>query len=71
MNGYRVVFRREAIRQLEELYDYIAAAGSPENAARYTEAIVAYCEGLTDFRTAKCAMTSVRVYARSATESVP
>ena len=49
MNGYRVVFRREAIRQLEELYDYIAAAGSPENAARYTEAIVAYCEGLTDF----------------------
>lgn len=49
MNGYRVVFRREAIQQLEELYDYIADAGSPENAARYTEAIVTYCEGLTNF----------------------
>ena len=49
MTGYRVVFRREAIQQLEELYDYIADAGSPENAARYTEAIVTYCEGLTDF----------------------
>ncbi|HLR56423.1 MAG TPA: type II toxin-antitoxin system RelE/ParE family toxin, partial [Actinomycetales bacterium] len=49
VNGYRVVFRREAIQQLEELYNYIADAGSPENAARYTEAIVTYCEGLTDF----------------------
>lgn len=49
MTGYRVVFRREAIQQLEELYDYIAGAGSPENAARYTGAIVAYCEGLSDF----------------------
>ncbi|MDO5094729.1 MAG: type II toxin-antitoxin system RelE/ParE family toxin [Propionibacteriaceae bacterium] len=49
MNGYRVVFRHEAIQHLEELYDYIAEAGSPENAARYTEAIVTYCEGLTDF----------------------
>lgn len=49
MNGYRVMFRREAIQQIQELYDYIAAAGSPENAARYTEAIVAYCERLSDF----------------------
>ena len=49
MTGYRVVFRREAIQQLEELYDYISDAGSPENAARYTEAIITYCEGLTDF----------------------
>lgn len=49
MNGYRVVFRREATQQLEELYDYIADAGSPENAARYTDAIVTYCEGLSDF----------------------
>ena len=49
MNGYRVVFRREAIQHLEELYDYIAEAGSPEIAARYIEAIVTYYEGLTDF----------------------
>ena len=49
MTGYRVVFRREAIQQLEELYDHIADAGSPENAARYTAAIITYCEGLTDF----------------------
>ncbi|HLS13571.1 MAG TPA: type II toxin-antitoxin system RelE/ParE family toxin [Beutenbergiaceae bacterium] len=49
MTGYRVVFRREAIQQLEELHDYISDAGSPENAARYTEAIITYCEGLADF----------------------
>lgn len=49
MNGYRVAFRREAIQHLEELYDYIANAGSPENADRYTEAIITYCEGLTAF----------------------
>jgi len=49
VNGYRVAFRREAIQHLEELHDYIADAGSPENAARYTEAIVAYCEALSDF----------------------
>jgi len=49
VNRYRVVFRREAIQHLEELYDYISHAGSPENAARYTEAIVTYCEGLTAF----------------------
>lgn len=49
MTSYRVVFRREAIQHLEELYDYIADAGSPENAALYTEAIVTYCEGLIDF----------------------
>lgn len=49
MSGYRVVFRREALNQLEALYDYIASAGSPDNAARYTDAIVAYCQGLTDF----------------------
>jgi len=34
VTGYRVVFRREAIQQLAELYNYIAVAGSPENAAR-------------------------------------
>ena len=49
MNRYRVVFRREAVQHLEELHNYIVDAGSPENAARYTEAILTYCEGLSDF----------------------
>ncbi len=31
------------------LYDYIAAAASPGIAARYTEAIIDYCESLQDF----------------------
>lgn len=49
MTRHRVVFRPEAIEQLEELYDYIADAGSPGNAADFTESIVAFCEGLADF----------------------
>ncbi len=44
-----VVFTPEAEDQLAELYRYIAAAGSAEVAARYTEAIVAYCEELAAF----------------------
>lgn len=49
MTSRHVVFRREALQQLEELYDYIADAGSAENAARYTNAIVTYCDGLSHF----------------------
>lgn len=49
MTYYHVVFRHEALKQLEELYDYISDAGSPENAFRYTNGIVAYCEGLSRF----------------------
>ena len=45
MSHYRVVFRREAIEHLEELYDFIADAGSPDNAAGFTESIVSFCEG--------------------------
>jgi toxin ParE1/3/4 len=45
----RVVFSPEAEEQLVELYRYIAAAGSPDSAAQYTEAIVAFCEGLVQF----------------------
>lgn len=41
-----VVFSPEAEEQLAELYRYIAAASSAETAARYTEAIVVYCESL-------------------------
>lgn len=46
MRTYTVVFAPEAEDDLAELYEYIAAQGSPANAQRYTEAIVVYCEGL-------------------------
>jgi len=46
---YRVVFTFEAQEQLVALYGYIATAGSPEIAARYTNAIVSYCESLCTF----------------------
>lgn len=46
---HRVVFAPEAEEQLAALYRYIAAAASPEIAARYTEAIVHYCESLSAF----------------------
>lgn len=47
--NYRVVFSPEAEEQLAELYRYIAVAASHEIAARYTEAIVSYCESLRTF----------------------
>jgi plasmid stabilization system protein ParE len=46
---YTVVFAPEAEDDLVELFEYIAGKGSPEVAARYTEAIVACCEGLASF----------------------
>lgn len=46
---HRVVFAPEAEAQLVALYRYIAEVASPEVAARYTEAIVHYCEGLETF----------------------
>lgn len=46
---YRVAFSPEAEEQLAALYRYIAAAASPTIAARYTEAIVSYCESLCTF----------------------
>ena len=46
---YTVVFTPEAQEQLAALYRYIATAGSPAVAARYTEAILAYCEALRNF----------------------
>ncbi len=49
MKTYRVVFAPEAEDDLVELYGYIAEHGSPTIAARYTEAIVEYCEGLASF----------------------
>ena len=49
MKPYSVVFAPEAEDQLVELYEYIARNGAPQVAARYTDAIVTYCEGLADF----------------------
>lgn len=46
---FSVVFSPEAEEQLAALYHYIAAAGSPNLAVRYTEAIVSYCESLQTF----------------------
>jgi toxin ParE1/3/4 len=46
---YAVVFAPEADDQLEELYLYIAAQASANTAARYTAAIVSYCESLSTF----------------------
>ncbi|MCL2636370.1 MAG: type II toxin-antitoxin system RelE/ParE family toxin [Betaproteobacteria bacterium] len=47
--NYRVVFSLQAQEQLVELFYYIAEAASPDAAARYTEAIVSYCESLRAF----------------------
>ena len=44
--SYRVVFSPEAEEQLVALYRYIAAAASLNIAARYTGAIITYCEKL-------------------------
>ncbi len=44
-----VVFAPEAEEQLVGLYRYIAVAGSPEAADRYTDSIVAFCEELALF----------------------
>lgn len=47
--NYRVEFSPEAEEQLVALFRYIAKAASPDTAARYTEAIVSYCESLSTF----------------------
>lgn len=49
MNDYRVVFGRDSLSHLDDLYDYIADADSPDTALRFTNAIVDFCEGLGDF----------------------
>jgi plasmid stabilization system protein ParE len=47
--GHTVVFTPEAEDQIAELYRYIAAAASPDIAARFTDGVVSYCESLRDF----------------------
>ena len=55
---YIVVFTPEAEEQLTELYGYIAVAASPDIAARYTDAIVTYCESLRTFPREGCKASS-------------
>lgn len=45
----RVFFRREALDQLDELYDYVAMVGSPVVATDLVDSIVAFCEDLALF----------------------
>ena len=50
MTTYTVAFTPEAQDQLVAIYRYIAAeSASPIVAARYTEAIMEYCESLQSF----------------------
>lgn len=49
MKTFSVVFAPEAEDDLVEILQYISEHGSPTVAARYTEAIVAYCETLAAF----------------------
>ena len=44
-----VVFSPEVEEQLAELYRCITAAALPEVAARYSEAVISYCESLRTF----------------------
>lgn len=46
---FNVVYAPEAEAQLVALFFHIAAAASPEIAARYTDAIVEQCESLKTF----------------------
>lgn len=46
---WHIVFSPEAEEQLIHLYRYIADDRSPEIAARYTDAIITYCEDLSTF----------------------
>lgn len=45
----RVVFTPEAQADLEELYDYVTDASSADIAARFTDAIITFCEQLAVF----------------------
>jgi toxin ParE1/3/4 len=47
--AHKVIFAPEALRDLFELYDYIAAASGAERARSYTDRIVAACLGLVTF----------------------
>jgi plasmid stabilization system protein ParE len=46
---HRVIYAPEAEMQLVKLYTDIAVASSPAIAARYTDKLVDFCEGLATF----------------------
>jgi plasmid stabilization system protein ParE len=56
--SHSVVFTPEAEDQLVELYRYIAAAKSADVAARYTDAIIDYCQELATFPIAAVRVTT-------------
>ncbi len=49
MTSYQVIFSPESQDQIAELYRYIEAAGSPQTALAYTDALVDFCEGMAVF----------------------
>jgi plasmid stabilization system protein ParE len=49
MTSYQVIFSPESQEQIANLYRYIEAAGSPQTALDYTEALVGFCEGMAVF----------------------
>ncbi len=49
MKRYTVGFTPESEDQLAELYRYIATQASPAVSYEYTEAVIAFCEGLSTF----------------------
>jgi len=49
MPPYEVFFSRKAEQQIQALEHYIADAASPEVAARYIDALIEYCDGLSIF----------------------
>ena len=62
MPNRRVVFRGEALAQLDELYDYVAVAGSPVLAADLVDAILTFCEGLVTFPLRGVARNDIRLF---------
>lgn len=49
MTSYQVIFSPESQDHIAELYRYIEAAGSPQTALDYTDALVDFCEGMAVF----------------------
>jgi len=47
--SHKIVVSDEARAQLDDLYDYIAAAASPDTALRFNSAILDQLESLRDF----------------------
>jgi len=49
MQTYEVFFSRKAEQHIEALEHYIADAASPDVAAKYVDALIEYCDGLSSF----------------------